>query len=821
MSDEKTVPESSEDVTEKDAEITTVAVEEQQAPPPPPGVPVTLDGELVYAEKGELLIEAAQRHGTHIPRFCYHERLRPVGMCRMCLVEVDTGRGPMLSPACLVECTPDMKVETRSEKALKAQDGVIEFLLVNHPLDCPVCDKGGECPLQDNTIAFGPGDTRMVEEKRHREKPIPLSDLVLLDRERCILCDRCTRFADEVAGDPLISFIHRGVETEVNTFPTDPFASYFSGNTVQLCPVGALTSKPYRFVARPWDLDEAESTCTTCAFGCRMAVQSQSRAISRYLGVDSDPVNQGWLCDKGRYAYEAVNNFDTRVTAPMVRKHGELVEVGWGEAIAAAAKGIKDAVDRHGGGSVGIIGGARLTNEDAFAWAKLARDVIKTRNVDCQLDDGLPADLVLGLPRATIDEACSAPVVIMLAPDIKQELPVLYLRLRGAIIDGNTKVVELTPASTSMTPLAAASLKYRPGEAALVAAALVDDAPATDVGTVSAADITAARAALQTPGAVVILGRPSTAEAANFITQAALVLNSKLPGVKFLPALRRGNVHGATAHGLAPTGDGMDTGAMLRTAANGRLAALVLLGADPAGDVPDARLAQRGLAGAGFTIAVATQKSSATARADVVLPAAGFGERPGTTTNIEGRGTRVAQRVTPPGVAWADWMIATEIAFALGSDLGFETIEDVAAACGTNDDTVAGDGAVLPVSVDAASLPSAGDIPVPALDAYSLRLVAGRMLYDHGAAVSASPSLANLVKPVAMRVNQRDLDRLGVSTGSQVRVSGAHASFVVPVQADAGVPVGSAWLPVNVAADDARSLIDSSGPVTDIRIENI
>ncbi|MEY2469330.1 MAG: NADH-quinone oxidoreductase subunit, partial [Actinomycetota bacterium] len=606
-------------------------------------VSVTIDGKVVEADKGELVIAAAQRNGIHIPRFCYHERLRPVGMCRMCLVEVDTGRGPALSPACLVECTPDMKVETRSEKALKAQDGVIEFLLVNHPLDCPVCDKGGECPLQDNTIAFGPGDTRMVEEKRHREKPIPLSDLVLLDRERCILCDRCTRFADEVAGDPLIQFIQRGVETEVNTFPNDPFASYFSGNTVQLCPVGALTAKPYRFTARPWDIDSAESTCMTCSVGCRIAVQGSGRELTRYLGVDSDPVNHGWLCDKGRFAYEAINNTDKRTTAPMVRKEGQLVEVSWSEALAAAAAGIKGAIERHGASSVGVIGGARLTNEDAHAWAKLASDVIGTTNVDCQLDDGLPADLVLGLPRATIDEACSAPVVITLAPDIKQELPVLFLRLRDAFKNGDTKLVELSPASTSLSAFATARLAYRPGEAALVAAALVDTAPPTDIGPVTAAAIQAARDALATPGAVVILGRPSTAEAPNFVADAALVLAAKLPGVRFLSALRRANVHGALAAGLAPTGDGMDTGAMLRAAANGRLAALVLLGADPAADVPDASLAQRGLAGAGFTIAVESSPSASSARADVVLPAATFAERSGTTTNIEGRVTRVSQ----------------------------------------------------------------------------------------------------------------------------------------------------------------------------------
>jgi NADH-quinone oxidoreductase subunit G len=586
---------------------------------------------------------------------------------------------------------------------------------------------------------------------------------------------------------------------QVLTFPTEPFRSYFSGNTVQICPVGALLASPYRFRARPWDLDQAETTCTTCSVGCRMAVQSQGRELSRYLGVDSEPVNHGWLCDKGRFAYEAINNPEARVTAPMVRKHGELVEVGWGEALAAAAKGIKDAVARHGGESVGIIGGARLTNEDAFAWAKLARDVIKTPNVDAQLDDGLPASLVLGLPKATIDEACSAPVVITLAPDIKQELPVLFLRLREALTSGATKLIEITPAATSLTKFATASHQYRPGEAAAAAAAVAEQVTES--------------------GAVVILGRPSTAEAANFVTAAATLL-AKLPGVKFLSALRRANVHGALANGLTPAADGLDTGGMLRAAASGKLATLVLLGADPATDVPDASLAQRGLAGAGFTIAIDSHVSPSASRVDVLLPAAAFAERGGTTTNIEGRVTHLSQKVTPPGVAWADWMIAAELAAALGGDLGFETLEDVAKAAGTDGDAVAGDGAVLPTQATGA-MPETPEIPIPALDAYSLRLVAGRMLYDNGTAVAASPSLANLVKPLVLRVNQRDLDRLGVSTGANVRVSGSRASFIVSVEADGGVPAGSAWLPVNVAADDARSLIDSSLPVTDIRIENV
>ncbi len=416
----------------------------------------TLDGRAVTAHKGELLIAAAERAGTYIPRFCYHPRMNPVGMCRMCLVDVEGPRGATLTPACFVAVTDGMVVDTTNDRVKKAQDGVLEFLLANHPLDCPVCDKGGECPLQDQTLAYGPGESRFVEEKRHFEKPIAISDLVLLDRERCIQCARCTRFAAEVAGEAQIDFAGRGEKVEVATFPTEPFESYFSGNTVQICPVGALTATPYRFTARPWDLDQVESTCTACSVGCRVAVQSSQNRLTRLLGIDSDPVNHGWLCDKGRFAYESVNGDEIdagplpdeladaavdvapatasqvvslgvsrgqflgearetgrfehgRLVEPRIRKEGELVPVSWSEALAAAAAGIRAATESGGSGAVAVIGGARLTNESAYAWAKLAKGVIGTDSVDAQLGDGLPADLVLGLPRATIDQACRDP----------------------------------------------------------------------------------------------------------------------------------------------------------------------------------------------------------------------------------------------------------------------------------------------------------------------------------------------------------------------------------------------------------------------------
>ena len=424
-------------------------------------VNLTVNGETVEAEKGELVIAAAERAGTYIPHFCYHPRMASVGMCRMCIVDIDSGRGPALQPACMIEVAPDMVVDTHSEATQKAQDGVLEFLLINHPLDCPVCDKGGECPLQDQTMAYGPGESRFVEEKRHYAKPIPVNDIVLLDRERCILCDRCTRFAKDVAGDPLISFIGRGASTQVNTFPDHPFSSYFSGNTVQICPVGALTAGPFRFRARPWDMAQAESTCTTCAVGCRVAIQTSRDDVLRYSGVDVDPVNWGWLCDKGRFDFSVVNHPD-RLGEPLVRTPGGsgLTTTRWSEALTRAA----DALEAAPADRIGVIGGARLTNEAAYAWAKLAKGVLGTDNVDAQLGDGLPADLVLGLPKATIDEACApGTTVVLLGPDIKEELGVLYLRLRHAAVEDGVRIVEIAPAVLRPQPVRRPHRAARPG----------------------------------------------------------------------------------------------------------------------------------------------------------------------------------------------------------------------------------------------------------------------------------------------------------------------------------------------------------------------
>jgi NADH-quinone oxidoreductase subunit G len=827
--------------------------------PPVDGVAVTIDGQAIVARKGELIIEAAERNGIYIPRFCYHPRMESVGMCRMCIVEVDTGRGPALLPSCMLECTPDMKVDTTSPVTQKAQDGVLEFLLVNHPLDCPVCDKGGECPLQDQTMAYGPGESRFVEEKRHKEKPIPVSDLVLLDRERCILCDRCTRFAKDVAGDPLIHFLNRGNETEINTFPDEPFSSYFSGNTVQICPVGALTASAYRFRARPWDLDAVESTCQGCSVGCRISVEGSRNQVLRYQGVDIDPVNWGWLCDKGRFAFEAQRSPD-RLSEPLLRDGDAHVTTRWTTALDTVATALRATRP----GRVAIIGGAQLTNEAAYAWAKLAKGVIGTDHVDAQLGDGLDAEVALGLPGATIDEVCQAGgTVILLSPDLKEELPVLYLRLRDAVVSHGVKVIEVAPHSGGFSRYATVSLHPRPGEAGELMRALLDGPPpGTDAAGVDPTDLVTASELVAAGPVRVIIGRQSVAESDAAVIDAAGALLNRKPDTGFLVGLRRANVRGALDMGLAPgllpgrvslddargwfasrwpsvpKSRGMDCTAILSAAAAGEVDVLILLGADPLSDFPDHDLASRALAAAGLVVAVDQFATASVATAGVVLPAAGFTEVEGTTTNLEGRVSLVHAKVTAPGTARADWIIAVELASALGADLHLDSVaaiqREVAEVAPSHrgltpdliDAAAAADGLLVPRTDQ-----DRGDAPglvtfapgarreLPPLDRYSLRLVATRKLYDQGVGVQQSPSLSGLAPGSILRVNPYDFDRLGVEAGAEVRVHSSRAELRAEIAADPGVPRGAAAVYFNQADLSAASLIDATLVVNDVRVE--
>ncbi len=793
---------------------------EAQEPPQPPepdpnAVPITIDGRPFTARKGELIIAAVERAGTYIPRFCWHNRMSSVGMCRMCLVEVDSGRGPALTPTCMVTVAPDMKVLSESATTKRAQQGILELLLANHPLDCPVCDKGGECPLQDQAFSHGPGESRYVEEKRHYEKPIPISDLVLLDRERCILCDRCTRFADEVAGDPLISFMQRGNQTQIMTFPDEPFSSYFSGNTVQICPVGALTAAPYRFKARPWDIEQVESTCTTCSVGCRTVVQSSRDELVRYLGVDSDPVNWSWLCDRGRFNFESTNA-DDRLTVPYVRGEAGLAETSWSVALDAAAQLVREALAAGGPGGIAVLGGARGTNEDAFAWAALA-DAIGVTNRDAQLGDGLPAAL-LSLPRATIDETAAASTIVLLAPDLKEELPVLHLRLRHAAEQRKVKIVELTPAATGLTGHAWRSVTVEAGAVGAIETALADHEIVDQ---------------LRAGPVVVVAGRVNLAESADVATSALRAVLEACPGAKVLPALRRGNVVGALQLGLTPRDGGLDGTGILTAAADGKLDLLVLLGADPLSDFPDAELARRALAGARRVIAVDTFLTDSAAAADVVLAAAAYGEKSGTTTNLEGRVTTVGQKVSVAGTSRPDWMIAAELADLLDLVDVADTLLSVDAITDAIAATVPAYAGATRAAIDRAS---DGVLAVPTADptaladwksrapdrvSYDYRLVLTRKLYDGAVLTAHSPSLAGLAAPAAAHVNPLDLDRIGLSATDQVRIVSAKGTVVMPVVGDERVPRGSLQVPFNVPGTSITDIIDVSAPAIDVRLERL
>ena len=808
------------------------------------GVPFTLNGQELEAEQGELLIDACDRNGVHIPRFCYHNRMKPVGMCRMCLVEVDTGRGPALQPSCMLPVTPEMKVETESEATKKAQDGVLEFLLANHPLDCPVCDKGGECPLQDNAYAFGPGETRFVEEKRHYEKPIPISDLVHLDRERCILCDRCTRFASEVAGDPLIHFIDRGSQTQVNTFPDDPFSSYFSGNTVQICPVGALTAAPYRFKARPWDLDAVESTSMVDATGARVVLQASQNELVRIVGVDSDAVNWSWLSDKDRFSYEA-NNSGNRVTEPMLEQDGELRPTRWSEAVKMAARSLRIEPEK-----VAMIGGSRLSLESQYAWNKLIKGIVGSDNVDAQLGDGVPAALALGLDRSTINDACQpGGVIVVVGPDPKEELPTLFLRLRHAVMEDGATLIEIGPRDNSLTELATVSVRTQPGTVGQVMAAVADGRFDEAIGSVEASQLKALHSALTSDRPVTVLfGRANMAESARYVADAVGALRSLLPEAGFLPMLRRGNVHGALEMGLtpgflpggvrnrrksmanwpsSPDFEGKDTDGILRAAAAGEIETLVLLGADPLADFPDVEMAEEALANVETIIAVDSFLNQSSSKADVFLPAAMAGEYDGTFLNLERRLSPLRAKVTAPGLSRPDWMIAAELSAAVGPDLGFASLDELHAemnesvavlsdidwaALGTADD-----GPVLPTERNW-DLEFGEPAALPPTSSYGFRLIVDRKLWDNGTMVRNSPSLAGLSESSVLRLNPADVNLMALGDASHIKVDQGETEYDVPFVSDPAVIQRTAWLPTNLPGFNVRRLLAAGRSITNVRL---
>ncbi len=459
-------------------------------------VAFSIDGITMTAEKGTLIIRAAEQLGIEVPRFCDHPLLDPVAACRMCLVEIEGMPKPQ--PACAIPVGDNMVVRTQrtSKIADDAQKGVMEFLLLNHPLDCPICDKGGECPLQNQAMTAGRPESRFEGRKRTFPKPINVSVQILLDRERCVSCARCTRFADEIAGDAFIDLLERGAQQQVGISEDTPFDSYFSGNTVQICPVGALTNARYRFRARPFDLVSVPTVCEHCASGCALRTDVRRGEVQRRLAADDPAVNEEWNCDKGRFAFPYLT--EDRITHPLVRdEDGGMRTASWPEALGIAADALTAAV-----GSAAVLTGGRLTAEDAFAYSKFARTVLQTDDVDFRArassdeEAAFLAAVVRGAPGPTYADLDAAPAVVLVAFEPEDESPIVFLRLRKAVTKGATKVFAVAPwASPGLSKLHATVLAAGPGQ---------------EVRALDGSD--EVRAALRQPGAVLMVGeRAATA----------------------------------------------------------------------------------------------------------------------------------------------------------------------------------------------------------------------------------------------------------------------------------------------------------------------
>src|SRR4051794_18842913 len=393
-------------------------------------ITLVVDGVEVNAPEGEMLVDAAKHGDVEIPVFCYEPKLGgPVGACRMCLVEIEGI--PKLQTACSTPVRDGMVVYTRTDRVVGAQNAVVEFLLVNHPLDCPVCDKGGECPLQDIAMGWGPGRSRVIDPKRHFRKPAPLSPLVRIDRERCILCYRCVRFSQEVAEDEQLQLLGRGAHTYVGTFDDRPYIAPFHGNVIELCPVGALTAEAYRFRARPWDIEDSGSICTLCPSQCNVKFTVRDERVQRVLARDNREVDDGWLCDKGRFGFQMIAAED-RITEPMVRSGGELRPVSWEEALDAAADGLRAA----GEASAAIAGGA-TSNEEGYLAQRIMRAALGSPHVESRAGGALGhRDAVaLSQPKlaAKVSDIDEADAVLVLGADLLHQMPILDLRVRKAI----------------------------------------------------------------------------------------------------------------------------------------------------------------------------------------------------------------------------------------------------------------------------------------------------------------------------------------------------------------------------------------------------
>jgi NADH-quinone oxidoreductase subunit G len=766
-------------------------------------ITATIDGFEVSVPKGTLIIRAAETLGIQIPRFCDHPLLAPVGACRQCLVDVEiNGRAfPKPQASCTMPIEPGMVVKTQltSPVAEKAQRGNMEFLLINHPLDCPVCDKGGECPLQNQAMSTGQGESRFDGIKRTFPKPINISTQVLLDRERCILCARCTRFSEQIAGDAFIAMNERGALQQVAIYEKDPFESYFSGNTVQICPVGALTGASYRFRARPFDLVSTATACEHCASGCAMRTDVRRSTVLRRLAGDDPDVNEEWNCDKGRWAFTYATAQD-RLTTPLIRdeQSGELVPASWPEAIAIAAAGLTK-------GRAAVLTGGRLTLEDAYAYQKFARVALGTNDIDFRArsvsieeSEFLASKVVSSkISNSDID---SADQVLLVNFEAEEESPIVFLRIRKQVHKRGLKVATVAPFLSRGAEKLGAKLYHSIEEVdtqlTTQSLILVGERAALTPGLLS----TAIKLANATGSMIAWVPRRAGERGA---IEAGALANLLPHGRPVASVTARVDIAAAWGVASLSAEQGLDTDGILRSAQEGRIGALLVGGVDPF-DLADPKLTLAALETA-FVVSLELRESAVTQRADVVLPVASVTEKSGTFLNWEGR-ERKFDQVLEDATRISDLRVLNMLAEALNVPLGLRNpaeakIEFDSLGVWDGERSIAPSHEAL-----ARTEPAAGEA----------LLTTWRMLLDLGSLQDGETNLAGTARKACVRLSGETALEIGVENGDQVRVSSDAGFISLPLQITK-MPTRVVWLPENSAGSQVRRTLGvTSGAVVRI-----
>ncbi len=817
-------------------------------------IQLTVDGREVRAPEGMMLVDAAKFGDIEIPYFCYQPKLgNPVGACRMCLVEIEGI--PKLQTSCSTPVKDGMVVHTQTERVRHAQNAIVEFLLVNHPLDCPVCDKGGECPLQDITFGWGAGRSRFIEPKRHFEKPLALSPLIAIDRERCILCYRCVRFSQEISEDYQLIFAERGAHTFVSTHNGHPYFAPFSGNIIELCPVGALTSQPYRFRARPWDIEGAGGICTLCPSQCNVEFTVRDDKVLRVLARDHDQVDDGWLCDKGRFAYQAIH-VDQRITAPLVRDGGELREVSWERALDVAA-----GLAKHNG-RVGALVGGQATNEEGFLLQRLMRQGLQSPHIDSREGGSVPVELARALAapalQATVPDLEFAHTVLVLGCEPLDDAPILDLRIRKGVRRRGMQLAVATARPSALDVNAQGLVRYAPGEEAEFLAEL-------DAALAAEPEAGSLAALLKRGGedVVILWGERLAPEALPYLLSIAGRLDlAGREGAGLLELPAGSNGRGLREAGVIPTsgpgygdrtpGPGHSATEIARATEAGEITALYLFQTDPMRERPNSALWARALHRAGLVVAHASVLTDGIREhANVVFPADSYAEKEGTVVHPDGRLQRLRMAIAHPGSVRAGWSVIAEISKRAGFDqrvltssMAFQQL--VAAVpfyAELTLEEIAGRGVRWPARAQASSMPAGAKAMLPAPNASrpgatnglapAARSASG--LADMGGArvvqlrvgiyrpiwaapeVEVSPALRFTVARQQVELSPEDAQRLGIEHGESVQVAQNGTRLSATAAVRTGVPVGVAFLADGLEADSANVLTEATVEVTKAR----